>query len=90
MPTGIPRGRVSLRSVASATGVGVGAGELERQGGEEMDPVRERDRMRRGLIALGLLNEEGVEVVGQGGEGRERGAQGAQGGERVLGEVRGY
>ncbi|KAF8416766.1 hypothetical protein EV426DRAFT_684640, partial [Tirmania nivea] len=78
---GSGRGRVSLRSVASATGVGVGAGEVERTGEEMMDPVRERDRMRRGLVALGLLNE-GVEAeVGVEGEG--------EGGARAEGARRG-
>lgn len=80
---------MSLRSVASATGVGVGVGEVERTGEEDMDPVRERDRMRRGLVALGLLNEEGVEAgtgVGVGGEGGAH-CEGARGddNDRVVG-----
>lgn len=62
--SGSARGRLSLRSVASAAGSGIRLGE----GGEdELDPVRERERMRRGLVALGLLDEEIVEErAGQG------------------------
>ncbi|RPB27973.1 hypothetical protein L211DRAFT_845963 [Terfezia boudieri ATCC MYA-4762] len=80
---GLGRGKVSLKSVANATGVGVGAGEVEITGEEGMDPVKERDRMRRGLAALGLLNEEGVEV-GAGTWGGGDGSVHAEGAMRVY------
>ncbi|KAF8433318.1 hypothetical protein BGX38DRAFT_1263087 [Terfezia claveryi] len=51
--------------VVPSGALGLGRGKVEITGEEGMDPVKERDRMRRGLAALGLLNEEGVEV-GQG------------------------
>ena len=70
--SGSARGRLSLRSVASAAGSGIRLGD----GGEdELDPVRERERMRKGLVALGLLDEEVVE---------ERASQGKQAGGSLL------
>ena len=56
--SGSARGRLSLRSVASAAGSGIRLGDC---GEDELDPVRERERMRRGLVALGLLDEEVLE-----------------------------
>lgn len=90
------RGRVSLRSVASTPGSGIaplgggGAGShVGEKGGEVdeemMDGARERERMRRGLVALGLL--EGGAEGGEGEKGEPAGRGGGQGTDVAVGEV---